>query len=188
MQEHSTSPEIELAWAAGFFDGEGTTCITRHKPKNQHAISAVIIVSIKQTHIEELERFRSAVGGEGVINGPYQRGKNKPYWMFRASGIERVQRIIDHLSPYMCSTKRDQAKTAIETMTANYRRPGRETKEYCIRSHDLGIGGRTKNGHCRECQRIHSIAQYYRRKGDHEKATGILDGTIETRRYRLKAA
>lgn len=52
----------ELAWAAGFFDGEG--CFSYSKS------GQYVCVSIGQTVREPLERFKLAVG-LGVIYGPY---------------------------------------------------------------------------------------------------------------------
>ena len=184
--------ETEKAWAAGFFDGEGSTSITRYTPKNQHKQSTVLTVSIKQVHPEVLERFKAAVGGEGVINGPYQRNDHQPYWMYRASGVDRVQGIINAIWPYLGSVKRDQAQRAIDTAKGEYRKPGAPTKEFCKRGHDLGVWGtvdRGRKGHnrCRECERLQSLAGHYRRTGRADIAEQVMNGSHDIKRYRRAA-
>jgi hypothetical protein len=98
---------IELAWAAGFFDGEGCTKLqnnfSRHG-KNYPNIA----VSITQYHSEVLERFRLAVG-TGSVYGPYPRAEGKQAWAFGAWG-EKAEAVVDALWPYLGSVKREQAK------------------------------------------------------------------------------
>lgn len=180
---------LELAWAAGFYDGEGSTCITTYLPKNQKSQANVIMVAIGQIHREVLDRFQAAVGGLGVVNGPYlppSRGKrDKPQYRYRASGLERVETIIRLLWPYLGSVKRDQAETALETIRALQRPVGAPTKEFCVRGHDLGTHSRiTKSGErrCQRCEQLISLAAYYRRKGDPEEAQRVLDGSHISRK------
>jgi hypothetical protein len=95
----------ELAWAAGFFDGEGCFCYSE-APR-------YVSVSIGQTSCEPLERFRVAVG-IGKINGPYlHKGPNrmgkKPQWVYQAYGVEKVQAIAAMLWFKLGSIKRAQA-------------------------------------------------------------------------------
>lgn len=183
---------LELAWAAGFFDGEGSTCITRHQPKNQHATATVILVSVKQTDREPLERFRAAVGGIGVINGPYERNGNKPYWTYKSSGYARVQAIVAALWRFLSTPKREQARCALTEMKANFKRPGAPTLEFCKRGHDLGAIGvvyRSGERRCVRCEQMRSLAGYYRRKGDYDEAARVMDGTHVSRKgWRSRAA
>lgn len=65
--------DLELAWAAGFFDGEG--CFG-----GQRYLSA----SIGQVNRTNLFRFQAAVG-VGVVSRPYDKG-NKPISFYRAYG------------------------------------------------------------------------------------------------------
>jgi len=80
----------ELAWAAGFFDGEGSFSWTEP--------AAFGCAVINQTNRESLERFKGAVAGLGKIYGPYEprhkdRWSRKPQWAFRAHRREHVQAI-----------------------------------------------------------------------------------------------
>lgn len=65
-----------LAWAAGFFDGEGNTSLSNR---------GQLTLQIGQSgDTELLDRFRITVG-EGVVRGPYvARGGRKPVFVFSA--------------------------------------------------------------------------------------------------------
>lgn len=174
----------ELAWAAGFFDGEGWVGFHRWSPKNQRSPQTVIGLSLGQVHPEVLARFQKAVRGLGSINGPYihksMGSNNKPRWQYRVSGFERVQAIVAMLWPWLSSVKREQARDAIITARAEIRPIGRPNNTFCIRGHDQGVYRHVApNGRvvCRECQRMISLAAMYRRKGNPEEAQKVLDGT-----------
>lgn len=107
--------EIELAWAAGFFDGEG--CF---KGARTNGISDTKYgrVSISQKDPEVLYRFKSAVGGLGSVNGPY--GKNGdshcPMWYYAAAGKSQVVTICNLLRPYLSSIKIKDMDNMLSTM------------------------------------------------------------------------
>lgn len=107
--------EIELAWAAGFFDGEGCFHV-RKQGGNQYGS-----VKISQADPEVLERFRSAVG-IGHIYGPYT-SKTKPMWYYSCTRREDVHRICELLKPYLSSIKLKQRQTVVEAMkSTSYRK------------------------------------------------------------------
>jgi hypothetical protein len=131
----------ELAWAAGFFDGEGCFCYSE--------AARYVSVSIGQTNPEPLERFRNAVG-LGKINGPYLREhpnrlSKKPQWVYQAYGVEKVQAIAAMLWFKLGSIKREQAMTRLRRAVV------------CARGH------RKKAGHkgCATCQ-----SNYWRTRRD----------------------
>jgi hypothetical protein len=96
--------DIELAWAAGFFDGEGTTCCVIDK--NRH-----ISLSVSQKERDPLERFQSAVG-LGSIYGPST--SQKAPWRFSTGKLEDVKIIMRSLWPYLCGSKKTQFIRALE--------------------------------------------------------------------------
>lgn len=98
---------IELAWAAGFFDGEGNINCSIDKNRHLH-------LSVAQTSIEPLERFKAAVEC-GNIYGPYpgRGGENSsPQWWFSTGSLGVIQHIVEKLDPYLCSIKRKQISDA----------------------------------------------------------------------------
>ena len=64
--------ELELAWAAGFFDGEGCTCIWKGNTGfNNRRVQVQIHQSSADGTPEVLKRFLEAVE-VGKIYGPYK--------------------------------------------------------------------------------------------------------------------
>lgn len=109
-----TSRLTELAWAAGLFDGEGSTYLSY---ANTHRYSNPIIkVSISQSYSPEvLIRFQAAVR-VGKIYGPF-KGKENPYWRYQAT-CNKAFRMLYLIWPYLSSVKRQQAKKAISLFGA----------------------------------------------------------------------
>lgn len=97
----------ELAWSAGFFDGEG--CTTFHSEK-QKRYPRLRIGQSGDNGNEVLERFKTAVG-EGKVYGPYPIAKNqtKIRWTFQVAGNKKVSRVLYQLWPYLSSEKKQQA-------------------------------------------------------------------------------
>lgn len=99
--------DTELAWAAGFADGEGCFSVKRATPGRRPAYPRF---DLGQTDIEPLERFIVAVGF-GKVNGPYPpRGlRKKPKYVVTIVG-DRWWAMIDLLWPYLCTPKKDQIR------------------------------------------------------------------------------
>src|ERR1700738_3888302 len=101
----------ELAWAAGFFDGEGHTSHTSRRYRKDgdsrylyHYIQAVVSQS-GQTLPETLTRFHNAVSGIGVINGPYMTTRQRlPAWRWCAGGFKKTQAVIAMLWAFLSTS------------------------------------------------------------------------------------
>lgn len=93
--------ELELAWAAGFFDGEGSVQLTR-RGKPQWGIA--------QCDPAPLQRFLSAVGLPDKVHGPY--GPNgvgrKPYYSVGSDRAGSAERIWAAIASYLCPPKAAQ--------------------------------------------------------------------------------
>jgi hypothetical protein len=98
--------EHELAWAAGVFDGDGTA--SGYVPKQRR--SRVVQLTVYQSTTPILERFRTALGGEGLICGPY-RGRLY-HWTTKRKDVVRLA--CRALSPSLSDEKRRQLMRAIE--------------------------------------------------------------------------
>ena len=99
--------ETEIAWAAGFFDGEG--CITHGR---RHADGSVPLrLALNQVDRRPLDRFAQILGGS--VKGPYTlKGKNvtknaSPYYALEYHNAEEVLIL---LWPYLSDPKREQAE------------------------------------------------------------------------------
>lgn len=134
------STETELAWAAGFFDGEGSAVLSPSAGGKLYAR-----VSIGQNTREALDRFCAAVG-VGKVYGPYT--SNVPF-KYQVNGVESVRGIADALGPFLCSVKREQFAAVIAYALSQ---PGRQLATHCHRGHDLEVVGRAPNRQCRRCK------------------------------------
>ena len=90
----------EIAWAAGFFDGEGTSWIANKTAALEGKGTPILALSIPQKDIRPLKRF-AAVAGCGNIG--YTSGV--PRW--RVSG-RKAENVKDILWPYLSEPKREQ--------------------------------------------------------------------------------
>jgi len=106
------SNETELAWCAGFFDGEGYIGYHYTTP-----IYLQLRLEIGQKDKRVLERFRKAVGRTGVsINGPHKNGRSTRYVL----GIhnDNAIKVFNLLKPYLSEVKLEQGKEAIKEYEA----------------------------------------------------------------------
>lgn len=100
MSEAATQQEIEIAWAAGFWDGEG--CCYRGKGGD-------LRMSISQCSPEPLERFQKAIGF-GNVTGPYgypDKPEWRPAWFWRVQG-RKAHQAMALLLPLVSTEKRAQ--------------------------------------------------------------------------------
>lgn len=90
-RRHDVNDPIEVAWAAGLFEGEG--CFTRsvsypEKSKAQQR-RIYLIMNLGTTDLDVLERFHAIIG-VGRISGPSQRPGWKPCWRWSVQGKSAV--------------------------------------------------------------------------------------------------
>lgn len=90
----------ELAWCAGFFDGEGSTSIL----KAQRDQYAYIRMSISQKYPELLEKFKGIVGA-----GSIYKAKKREIYSWDCYKQDEVLRVLELLWPYLGETKKNQA-------------------------------------------------------------------------------
>ena len=100
----------ELAWAAGFFDGEG--CFSVIKRKNQEPN---LVISITQADVRPLKRFAKIVNLG--IRGPIFRKDSgfgqKGHYLVRTSGKE-AWRVAHLLMPYLSEPKKEQYQSCLD--------------------------------------------------------------------------
>src|SRR5258708_6300810 len=113
------SVETELAWAAGFFDGEGNVGCVKHESRKQ-ATYLRIHAQIAQVDRRVLDRFHRAVG-VGHVRGPYQpSGNRRPVFCWSTQSKFGVETVALLLSPYLGEIKQEQFRQSLEAM-AQYR-------------------------------------------------------------------
>lgn len=103
--------EHELAWAAGFFDGDGWAALVRSGRGRRRRPMAQINQAGSDGVPEVLTRFRDAVG-VGRIAGPrIEDGRKDLYWWI-ASSLGDVGRTGRLIGPWLSSQKRHQFRVA----------------------------------------------------------------------------
>lgn len=111
----------ELAWAAGFFDGEGHIGIAERNARSGRNLT----FAVNQVDRRPLDRFAAALWMPDRVLGPYNmvRGGNlhwKPQHKFQVSSFEKVQAAIAMLWKYLSEPKREQAMAVLKELA--YRR------------------------------------------------------------------
>lgn len=117
----------ELAWCAGFFDGEGYSAFAmrtaRYKDGKPSKKYGRLDVMITQNDRRVLDRFQKAVG-LGKVKGPYQpRGTKNPRWYYYATGFPQFSVVMESLWPYLGEIKRQQFMAALDAYKAYQLRP-----------------------------------------------------------------
>lgn len=101
---------MELAWAAGFFDGEGSTTVKKSAWKTPS-----LRLSLANTHRPNIERFCDAVGmPRRVYEWKYDNQKWKLRYSIEFASTADVEKILFNLWPYLGSEKRGQAMASIK--------------------------------------------------------------------------
>jgi len=160
----------ELAWAGGFFDGEGSIYLEKHRTHAGYFAPRLHVTQAAWGGVApELLRFKAAVGGIGTISGASKdKREGKPYRRWRAYAEDEVQLGLHLLLPFIGQVKRQQAVAAMQVIHSQGRLPrgnpafGIAGARYCLRGHDKwnarmrpfkGRGTNTEDpmNHLRQC-------------------------------------
>jgi hypothetical protein len=99
--------EHELAWAAGFFDGDGWAALVNDRRRGRAQPHAQINQAGPVGVPEVLTRFRDAVGVGRVAGPKVEDGRQDLYWWI-ASSHGDVWRTGQLIGPWLSSAKRSQ--------------------------------------------------------------------------------
>lgn len=109
------SRETDLAWAAGFIDGEGCFSNTRSK---RTKLPTGVRLTVGQNDPEVLYKLQSILGG--IVNGPYQRpddgfssNPRYDYSLCYSKLTPQIEALWEHLG----KKKRRQYNAAIDRIT-----------------------------------------------------------------------
>ena len=113
----------ELAWAAGFVDGEGHFGLHLSGRSITARKYGVISLNIAQKDRQVLDKFQEIVG-LGKVYGPYSHGK-KPtkYFGYFIHNFEHTQAAIGYLWKWLSPVKREQAKQTLIQYSEYLKRP-----------------------------------------------------------------
>jgi len=180
------SMSVELAWAGGFFDGEGSTYLEKHRTHAGHFVPRLYVPQSSEVGVApELVRLKSALGNLGTISGLRRPGgKRRPYRRWRVCPAAGVQLGLHLLWPFIGEVKRSQARLVTQVIHSQPDLPrgnpafGVAGARYCLRGHDKWnarvrpFKGRGKNQEdpnnhlrqCLECVRIDARARRLSRR------------------------
>ena len=146
--------KTEVAWAAGFFDGEGTTRLTRTRGYGS------LGMSVSQVELAPLERFQRALFGLGRIRWDERGGRNGIHVWYLTNWRD-VQACLGAMWPFLCEPKRAQARPALAHIMELTLTPPRNRADFdthCPHGHLKSEYGRKTNTRgiwvCRECMRL----------------------------------
>ena len=160
----------ELAWSGGFFDGEGSSYLTKHRTHEGYLNAAVEVRQSGWNGVPDvLHRFYVAVGSVGHINGPHTyEWADAPVSRWKCEARDDVQLVIHRLMPFLGTVKRQQAARVLTAVNSQPDLPrgnpafGVAGARFCLRGHDKWnarirqFRGRGKNeedplNHLRQC-------------------------------------
>ena len=104
--------EHELAWAAGFFDGDGWAALVRQTGRRSRQPKAQINQGSLTGTPEVLVRFRDAVGVGRVAGPKVEEGRQPLYWWVVSNRAD-VVRTGKLIGPWLSGEKRDQFAAAV---------------------------------------------------------------------------
>lgn len=102
----------ELAWAAGFWDGEGSAYLTGSSDRATKQPQARIDQSSTAGIPDVLVRFRAAVGF-GVVQGPDLAEGREPLYRYVVSNRAEIEKLMGSLSPFLGAVKRSQLERVV---------------------------------------------------------------------------
>jgi hypothetical protein len=104
----------ELAWAAGFFDGEGWADAVQAEGRNTAQPHARVNQADPSGIPEVLTRFQRALGGLGTIGGPHREEGRIDLYRWTVSSRGDVELLHHFLMPWLGEVKLMAFATALE--------------------------------------------------------------------------
>ncbi len=138
--------EVDVAWAAGLFEGEGSAFIGSGQRQP--------CVALAMTDEDVVARFASIMGVGNVRS--YHRPPNKRYWQWTAQSRNDVIAALEALLPHLGARRTRAALTVLARAAEMRSLTGERT--HCNRGHAFSDPGNlyihTKSGkrHCRQCR------------------------------------
>lgn len=130
--------ELEIAWAAGFFDGEGTVTIRRGRSgKGVYGRKTYgLYMRVSQVEREPLDKFTQIFGTGSTSKSRQYDASRYPYHDWCAAGTSAAM-ILSRMLPYL-TVKRERALLGLEfQQRVQMSRVGRVKKGYRLSDEEM---------------------------------------------------
>jgi hypothetical protein len=129
--ERAVPPMTDIAWAGGFFVGEGWVGCRLPVPSNPWPqLRAAITQAGASAVPNSLRRFHAAMKGAGSITGPYTSTSpwsRLPQYRWSIASEKGTKAVVERLWPWLDEAKRTQATTALAAFETFRTRRSRRT-------------------------------------------------------------
>lgn len=182
--ECSPSLDERHAWAAGLFDGDGSTYLAKHRTHAGYVRAEMAVTqSSRAGRPAVLTRLREVLGA-GHIGGPYGGTENwEPVYRWKVYKRSEIEAIAEAIWPWLGLVKRAQAATVISRNAAQAPLPRGNPawgnrKTHCVHGHEYAAArlrpyrARTEGGAARRPsqQCLICVRAYARRRRAETKA------------------
>lgn len=110
--ETFTQRDIDLAWAAGFFEGEGCFYAHYHRPRHDGSKRMIAEASITQKDEGLIRRFQEVVGFGCVYLG------TKKIWIWKTTKKGEAEKLVDLIGGQLGDRRIRRAKEIMEQEAA----------------------------------------------------------------------
>lgn len=129
---HTNRNALDVAWAAGLFEGEGYLGAYSQAPKRG---KVSITLGIGSTDRDVIERFRDIMGFGTIKLRPPGTNGHKPLHVWTIHEAAKVREVIALFTPYFGVRRNAKAREVLEAGASVM--PANAVKTHCRRGHEL---------------------------------------------------
>lgn len=159
----TNQPKENIAWAAGFFEGEGCFYAHKSKPRLDGTTYIRVDASLAQKDRSLLYKFRDIIGF-GIICNEDRSGCG--YW--KTSKKNDAKKLFELLKPWLSDRRKNKYKEIENFAKQTYRPLGSHMKfritKVCPKGHKRNGVDKRGRRYCVECQREANKNYYWRNK------------------------
>lgn len=105
--------EVDTAWAAGLFEGEGCFSHSGRTASGRYMLVACLYMTDEDT----VRRFGDIMEIGSVRFHPRKKGQDM--WMWRVCGTEKFKKVYELFEPFLSSRRKTRAKELLALPTTN---------------------------------------------------------------------
>jgi hypothetical protein len=148
-----SSDPLEVAWAAGLFEGEGSFHTHRHRSANEHVYARA---TLAMTDEDVVRRFHRIVGVGKVLCRAECRPGRKPIWRWAAQSRQAYAHVVALFEPFLGERRKEQLALVAAQLTPHTYHHKTGLRTHCMAGHLLtpdNIAFRGGDRMCRTCLR-----------------------------------